>query len=128
MSNADGTFTVNVVNDTLVASLVVPSYEVAFLLDTDETTVWRARKPTVNREHPTMKPIELIKKALRLSSVEDGVVLDSFGGSGTTLLGCEVMQRTCFMMEIDPVYIDVIIDRWESLTGKRAVKVPAAAS
>ena len=123
LPNGGGSFTVNVVNETLLASLRVPSYDVEFLLDTDEATVWRARKPTVNREHPTMKPIELIKKALRLSSLEDGIVMDTFGGSGTTLLACEVMQRTCFMMEIDPVYIDVIVDRWESLTGKKAVKI-----
>ena len=60
---------------------------------------------------------------MRLSSVEDAVVLDSFGGSGTTLLACEQMQRTCYMMEIDPIYVDVVIDRWQSLTGKRAVRV-----
>ena len=71
----DGSFEINFHNDTLVTSLRVPSYEVAFQIGADETTVWRFKKPSVNRQHPTMKPVELIRKALRLSSVEDAAVL-----------------------------------------------------
>lgn len=71
--------------------------------------------------HPTMKPIELISNKIRISSNENGAVLDIFGGSGSTLIACEQLNRKCYMMELDPHYIDVIIQRWENFTGKKAV-------
>ena len=71
--------------------------------------------------HPTMKPIELIAYALNKSSKKDDVVLDCFGGSGSTLIACEQLNRKCYMCELDPHYCDVIIQRWENLTGKKAV-------
>lgn len=77
-------------------------------------------KPIASRYHPTMKPIEIIKKHIKNSSRENDVVLDLFGGSGTTLLACEEMNRKCLMMEFDPVYADVIINRWEEMTGEKA--------
>ena len=70
-----------------------------------------------------MKPIPLIGKQIRNSSKPGEKVLDLFGGSGTTLMACEQMNRKCFMMEYDPKYADVIIDRWEKFTGKKAVKL-----
>lgn len=73
--------------------------------------------------HPTMKPIELISNKIRISSNENGIVLDIFGGSGSTLIACEQLNRKCYMMELDPHYIDVIIQRWENFTGKQAVKL-----
>ena len=71
--------------------------------------------------HPTMKPMEIVADKVRISSAENGTVLDLFGGSGTTLIVCEQLGRTCYMMEIDPQYVQVIIDRWEKLTGEKAV-------
>ena len=73
--------------------------------------------------HPTMKPINLLSNQIKISSKEDGIVLDLFGGSGSTLIACEQLNRKCYMMELDPKYVDVIIKRWESLTGQQAVKI-----
>ncbi|WP_068473551.1 DNA methyltransferase [Parvimonas sp. KA00067] len=73
--------------------------------------------------HPTIKPLELIKNKILISSNEDSIVLDLFGGSGTTLIACEELNRQCFMMEYDPTYVDVIIKRWENLTGEKAIKL-----
>ena len=70
-----------------------------------------------------MKPIELIKKQIKNSSKKGDSVLDLFGGSGTTLLACEELNRKCFMMEYDPKYADVIIERWEQASGKVAQKI-----
>jgi DNA modification methylase len=71
--------------------------------------------------HATPKPIALCSRAIKSSSREEEMVLDVFGGSGSTLIACEQLNRTCYMMELDPKYCDVIIDRWETLTGQKAV-------
>ena len=73
--------------------------------------------------HPTMKPIELIANALQNSSEEDDIILDGFGGSGSTMIACEQLNRKCYMAELDQHYCDVIIDRWEKFTGKKAVLI-----
>ena len=73
--------------------------------------------------HATPKPIALCARAIKSSSREREVVLDLFGGSGSTLIACEQLNRKCMMMELDPKYCDVIIKRWETLTGKKAVKI-----
>lgn len=73
--------------------------------------------------HPTMKPIKLLSDKIKISSSENGIVLDLFGGSGSTLIACEQLNRKCYMMELDPHYVDVIIQRWEKFTGKKAVKI-----
>lgn len=86
------------------------------------TTVLREDKPIRNAEHPTMKPVPLIKKQVKNSTKRGGVVLDIFGGSGTTLLACEELERICYMCELDEKYCDVIIRRWETATGKTAMK------
>ena len=70
-----------------------------------------------------MKPIQLFDRLIRNSCPADGIVYDPFGGSGTTLLACEQDGRTCWMVEIDPRYIAVIIRRWEALTGQTAEKI-----
>ncbi len=88
--------------------------------DRDQGDVWQLKRPSVNDLHPTMKPIQLVVKALNGSSVPGDIVLDLFGGSGTTLIACEQAGRKCRMMEIDPGYCDVIIARWEKYTGKKA--------
>ena len=85
------------------------------------TSVWEFNRPTKSKEHPTMKPVELISEALLNSSKENDLILDLFGGSGSTLIACEQLKRKCFMMELDEHYCDVIITRWENLTGKKAV-------
>lgn len=77
----------------------------------------------VHRVHPTQKPVGLIGKILNDFSKEDDSILDPFGGSGSTLIACEQLKRKCYMIEYEPAYVDVIIDRWESFTGKKAVKL-----
>lgn len=93
-----------------------------FYGDRNETTVWDIDKPLRNAEHPTMKPIELVTKAIANSSLMGDIVLDLFGGSGSTLIACEQTGRICYTMELDPKYCDVIISRWEKLTGQIAQK------
>lgn len=73
--------------------------------------------------HPTMKPIGLIANELQISSNKDSVILDCFGGSGSTLIACEQLKRKCRMIEFEPYYIDVIIQRWQKLTNKEAVRI-----
>lgn len=90
-----------------------------FCGDTTQTTVWEINKDGVNEFHPTQKPIALPAKAIKNHKAE--TVLDLFGGSGSTLVACEQLGRTCYMMELDPKYCDVIIKRWENLTGEKAV-------
>ncbi len=88
-----------------------------------EVTVIDFNRPKKSEEHPTMKPIGLFAYLIQNSTKEGDSVLDTFGGSGTTLIACEQLHRRCYMMELDPHYCDVIIARWEKLTGKEAVKV-----
>lgn len=91
------------------------------------TTIIRENKPTKSEEHPTMKPVRLIAKLIGNSSREGEIVLDTFGGSGTTMIACEQLNRICYMMELDPHYADVIIERWEKFTGQKAIKIKEAA-
>jgi site-specific DNA-methyltransferase (adenine-specific) len=93
--------------------------------DRKQDTVWEVARPKVNKEHPTMKPIELIVKAINNSSRVKDLVLDPFGGSGSTLIACEQTKRTARIIELDPKYCDVIIQRWENLTGEKAELVNA---
>lgn len=86
-------------------------------------TVMYEDKPLRNLLHPTMKPVELMGKMTKNSTRPGGIVLDLFGGSGSTLIACEQLDRRCFTMELDPRYADAIIDRWESFTGEKAVLV-----
>ena len=88
-----------------------------------ESTVIRYDKPARNAEHPTMKPIPLCARLIRNSSLPGQLVLDLFGGSGSTLMACEQLSRQCYTMEYDPHYVDVIVDRWEKLTGEKAEKI-----
>ena len=88
-----------------------------------KTTVWDIPKPMKSDLHPTMKPVELVSACLLDNSVEGQSVLDLFGGSGTTLIAAEQLNRKCYMMELDPHYCDVIIARWEKLTGNKAERI-----
>lgn len=90
-----------------------------------KTTVWHFDKPRKCDVHPTMKPIELVAEAIVNSSLKGDTVCDIFGGSGSTLIACEQLGRRCLMMELDPHYCDVIIRRWEQLTGDAATLLGA---
>jgi len=92
------------------------------MIETDEkgrSTVWRLKR-SKNYDHPTQKPVQLCRVAIRNSSQRGEIVLDPFGGSGSTLIGAEQLKRRCFMMELDPVFVEVIKMRWEQFTGQQA--------
>lgn len=91
--------------------------------DRTQTTILEFNKPLKSSEHPTMKPVELIAYQIRNSSKKNDTVLDLFGGSGTTLIAAEQLNRRCRMLELDERYADVIIKRWENLTGGKAMKI-----
>lgn len=89
--------------------------------DRKQTTILEFDKPVRNDLHPTMKPIPLIAYQISNNTHEGDIILDLFGGSGSTMIACEQLKRRCFMSELDPKYVDVIIDRWEKFTGEKAV-------
>ena len=86
----------------------------------DQGDVWFIKKPHVNDLHPTMKPVELVERAIRNSSKGRDTVLDPFGGSGTTLIACEKTGRQARLIELEPKYCDVIVRRWQEFSGKEA--------
>ncbi len=90
--------------------------------DRDQSDVWQIKKPHKNDLHPTMKPVELVERAIRNSSRPGNVVLDPFGGSGTTLIAAEKSGRLARLIELDPKYVDVIVRRWQDWTGKKATR------
>lgn len=87
----------------------------------DQGNVWFFDKPTANDLHPTMKPVALVERAVTNSSKTRDIVLDCFGGSGTTMIAAEKTGRSARLIELDPKYVDVIIRRWQEFTGKSAV-------
>lgn len=89
--------------------------------DRKQTTILNFDRPTKNKEHPTMKPVKLFDYQIQNNTKGGDIVLDLFGGSGTTIVACEQNGRCARVMELDPRYVDVIIDRWEKLTGEKAV-------
>ena len=89
--------------------------------DRDQGDVWSVAKPAVNDLHPTMKPVELVERAIRNSSRRGDLVLDAFAGSGSTLIACERMERAARLIELEPRYVDVIVRRWQEFTGRSAV-------
>jgi site-specific DNA-methyltransferase (adenine-specific) len=105
--------------------------DVEYLILMRKNACWNNAVPGVNyskcleygREsgaHPTIKPLQLVINEISISSPNGGIVVDPFLGSGTTLIACEQLGRTCYGMEISPQYCDVIVNRWEKLTGKKA--------
>lgn len=88
--------------------------------DRKQTTLWHCDRTTDAKSHPTMKPVELCQRAIENSSVANCIVLDLFGGSGSTLIACEKIGRQARLMELDPKYVDVIVRRWQDFTGKQA--------
>jgi len=91
--------------------------------DRKQTTVLKFDRPNRNKEHPTMKPVDLFQYQMSNSSKPNHIILDTFGGSGTTLIAAERIQRQARLVELDPRYCDVIIKRWENFTGNKAERV-----
>jgi len=90
----------------------------------DYQDIWRLQREMGRNEmHATVKPVELLEKPIKHASKEDDIILDLFLGSGSTLIAAEKTNRICYGMELDPKYIDVIIQRWEDYTGNKAVKL-----
>jgi DNA modification methylase len=89
--------------------------------DRDQSDIWNYNKPRVNDLHPTMKPVELVERAIKNSSKSRDIVIDLFGGSGTTMIACEKTSRHARLMELDPKFVDVIVSRWESYSGQKAI-------
>ena len=88
-----------------------------------QVEVWEEDRPSSSKQHPTMKPIIVCERGIFNSTSREDIVLDFFGGSGSTLIACERLNRKCYMMELDPKYCQVIIDRWEKYTNQKATKV-----
>jgi DNA modification methylase len=88
--------------------------------DRKQTSVWKIHKENL-KGHTTPKPVAFIDRALKNSSKSDDIIIDFFGGSGSTLIACEKNNRKCYMMELDPKYVDVIVQRWQDFTGKKAI-------
>ena len=87
----------------------------------DQTSVIFEKKPARNDIHPTMKPVSLIGRLMKNSSRQEWSVYDPFGGSGTTLIAAEQLNRRAYLMELDEVFCDVIVKRWENFTGQTAI-------
>jgi DNA modification methylase len=83
----------------------------------NEKCIWEQQVELKNRIHPTQKPVELPARAIKNSSQENGIVMDLFGGSGSTLIACEQLNRNCYMMELDEKYVDVIVNRYIKFKG-----------
>jgi site-specific DNA-methyltransferase (adenine-specific) len=90
--------------------------------DRSESSCIFHNKHHLKQDHPSSKPVEIMERLIGNNTAKGHLVLDSFGGSGSTLIACEKTNRRCFMMELDPIYIDVIVQRWEEFTGQKAVK------
>ncbi len=97
-----------------------------FVPDRTQTTVWEIDRPARSAEHPTMKPVALVTTAVTNSSRPGEVVLDPFGGSGSTIIACEQSGRSARLLELDPRYCDVIVQRWEQATGRTAIREPGS--
>jgi len=92
-------------------------------LEQTQTTILYENKPSKNDLHPTMKPVPLIGRLIKNSSLRDQLVYEPFGGSGSTLIAADQLDRTCYCMELDPRYVDVIIQRWEEFAKESAIKI-----
>jgi len=104
------------------------SHRIKKLSDRKQSDVWDFKKPLKSKLHPTTKPVELVERAIKNSSDPNNLVVDLFLGSGSTLIACEKTNRKCFGMELDPKYCDVIVQRWEDYTGKKAILMESASA
>jgi DNA modification methylase len=89
----------------------------------DQGDVWQIKKPAKNDLHPTMKPVELVERAMRNSSRPGDIVLDPFAGSGTTMIAAEKSGRKARLIELDPKYVDVMVRRWQDYAGAEAIRM-----
>jgi DNA modification methylase len=96
--------------------------EHAWCGDCDQSDVWQIARPADAPLHPVMKPLALVERTINNSSRAHGLVLDPFAGSGSTLIACERTDRACAAIELDPVYVDVTLARWERFSGQTAVR------
>lgn len=119
----DDRYILHLQTDTEHVIIRVPNFEVLHNESTALDTVWRINKPLRNGEHPTMKPIPLCARAIINSSKVGDIVLEPFGGSGSTLIACEQTGRRCRAMELDPVYCDVIVSRYIGQTGNHDIYI-----
>lgn len=117
---APGGYTLTFASGADIVMIEVPSFKPVHIGTDIDTTIWRFDKPLRNGEHPTMKPIGIPARAIQNSSKAGDIVLDLFGGSGSTLIAAEQTDRVAYTSELDPVYVDVIIQRYEEFTGQRA--------
>ena len=95
----------------------LPNGKHKWFSDRKQSTIWNFDKPKRSAEHPTMKPIQLVAYPIKNSSAPNAVLLDLFGGSGSTLIACEQTDRICRTMELDPKYASVIVQRYAELVG-----------
>lgn len=95
----------------------------SFIAGRDQDSVWEFKRPLRSDEHPTMKPVELVAKAIKNSCKIGSIVVDPFLGSGTTVIAAEQSDRICYGLEIEPKYCDVIVERWQNITGKKAKRI-----
>lgn len=116
----DDGFIITINSELQSLHIKVPEYEIINISDGSDSTTWYIDKPLKNAEHPTMKPIEISHRAIKNSSQEGDIILDLFAGSGSTLIAAENSKRICYAMELDPIYCDVIINRWERFVGEKA--------
>lgn len=119
--NADGKQKITIAFNGRTVQILADAATVVYDGGDELDSIWRFNKPSRNGEHPTMKPISLCSRAIRHGSKKGDIVVDGFLGSGSTLIACEQMERRCIGFELDPKYCDVIIKRWENLTGQKAV-------
>lgn len=119
---ADG-FIITFDNGLQTLAIKVDNYELLQQGDDSDTTIWHFNKPLKNADHPTMKPIGIPARAILNSSKKDEIISDFFLGSGSTLIAAEQTDRICYGMDLDPVYCDVIVNRWEEFTGLKAERI-----
>lgn len=121
-----GDYSTSVIDDTLDINKMKKAELVELvrkLMYPNQDSVIYENKPLRNDLHPTMKPVKLVARFIHNNSKKGEAIVDIFGGSGSTLIACEQLKRKCYMMELDPKYCDVIVKRWENLTGRKAVKL-----
>lgn len=121
ISDSEGKQTITIAFNGRTVQIEAQCTEVVYGGDDELDTIWRLNKPSRNAEHPTMKPLSLCARAIRHGTKKGEVVVDGFLGSGSTLIAAHQLGRVCYGTELSPQYCDVIVNRWENLTGEKAL-------